>query len=117
MAAEPGGRLSVHVLDTARGCPASGMALELFRLDGTRRRSLGRFRTDADGRCATPLLAGAALEAGGYEIVFDIAAWRGPDQDGFYDSIPIRFRITDPASNHHVPLILSPFGYATYRGS
>jgi 5-hydroxyisourate hydrolase len=76
---------------------------------------LGSWRTNADGRCDTPLLQGAALLAGEYELTFDVAGWRaGP---GFYDSVPIRFRVSDPAAHHHVPLILSPFGYSTYRGS
>lgn len=110
------GRLTVHVLDTATGRPGSGMALALFRLDGDSRAELGRWRTNADGRCDAPLLEGAALTAGLYEILFDVAGWRG-DGTGFYDTVPIRFRVTDPAAHHHVPLILAPFGYSTYRGS
>ena len=115
-----GGRLTTHVLDTASGRPASGLALDLYRLEGAARQHLGRFRTNDDGRCDAPLLAGAALAAGDYEIVFAVGAWRaaeGAAVAGFYPDVPIRFRIADPASHYHVPLILAPFGYSTYRGS
>jgi 5-hydroxyisourate hydrolase len=110
------GRLTTHVLDTASGRPGAGLRLVLSRLDQNGATLLGRFVTNADGRCDTPLLAGAALTAGLYELVFHVADWRD-GAPGFYDEIPIRFRVTDPAAHHHVPLILSPFGYATYRGS
>ena len=76
--------------------------------------------TNADGRCDGPLLEGAALTQGVYEIVFNVGAWReksGHDDAGFYDLIPIRFRITDPAVHYHIPLLVSPYGYSTYRGS
>lgn len=113
---QAGGRITTHVLDTASGRPAAGMLVTLERLPGRER--LGQWRTDADGRCGAPLLQGAALVVGEYEISFDVAGWRaGSGQPGFYDSVPIRFRVTDPNAHHHVPLILSPFGYATYRGS
>lgn len=114
------GRLTTHVLDTAEGCPAAGLELDLFRLRDGGREHLGRFRTNADGRCDAPLLAGAALEAAEYEIVFAVAEWRasrGQAGQGFYAAIPVRFRIADPGAHHHVPLLLSPFGYGTYRGS
>ncbi len=114
------GRLTTHVLDTMAGGPAAGMRLDLFRLDGDARHHLATFRTNADGRCDAPLLAGAALTAGVYEIVFAVGAWRagrGAAGAGFYDDVPIRFRIADPAGHYHVPLILAPFGYSTYRGS
>ena len=118
--AEPGGRLTTHVLDAATGRPGAGLGIVLARLEDGRRVELGRRRTNADGRCDAPLLQGAELRAGLYELLFEVAAWRGTDPDlasGFYDEIPIRFRVTDPDAHHHVPLILSPFGYATYRGS
>ncbi len=107
------GRITTHVLDTASGRPAAGMAVTLFRPPGGE--VIGQWRTNADGRCDRPLLEGDALVAGEYEVVFDVAGWR--DGPGFYDTVPIRFRVSDPAAHHHVPLILSPFGYATYRGS
>jgi 5-hydroxyisourate hydrolase len=112
-----GGRLTTHVLDTAEGKPAAGMALTLTRVDGTARHVVGRFVTNADGRSDGPLLAGEAMLPGGYEIVFHVGDWRGGTGAGFYDDIPIRFRITDPDGHYHVPLIVSPFGYSTYRGS
>lgn len=108
------GRLTTHVLDTATGRPAAGMPLDLFRLDEGARTHLGSFRTNADGRCDAPLLAGDTLHPGTYEIVFAVAAWRA---GGFYDEVPIRFRVGDAAAHYHVPLILAPFGYSTYRGS
>jgi 5-hydroxyisourate hydrolase len=113
------GRLTTHVLDTAAGLPASGLVLDLYRLGGHARRHLGTFRTNADGRCDAPLLAGAALEAGDYEIVFAVGAWRAAAgaAAGFYPDVPIRFRVGDPGGHYHVPLILAPFGYSTYRGS
>jgi 5-hydroxyisourate hydrolase len=115
-----GGRLTTHVLDTVAGGPAVGMPLDLFRLEGEARARLATFRTNADGRCDAPLLAGAALVAGTYELVFGVGEWRagqGAAGAGFYDEVPIRFRIADVAGHYHVPLILAPFGYSTYRGS
>ena len=108
--------LTTHVLDTASGLPATGLRLELHRLleHGTRHR-LGAWHTNAAGRTDAPLLAGPDVMAGDYELLFDVAGWRS--QDGFYGAIPIRFRIDDPNANYHVPLILAPFGYSTYRGS
>jgi len=116
----PAGRLTVHVLDTATGRPGEGMALELYRVEPNGRVALGAWRTNAEGRCDVPLLAGEAMVSGLYELVFAVGAWRagrGDADGGFYDEVPIRFRITDPAAAHHVPLILAPYGYATYRGS
>jgi 5-hydroxyisourate hydrolase len=112
------GYLSVHVLDTATGQPAAGLSLTLFRIVAALRTPLGTFVTNEDGRCDAPLLAGAAFTAGIYEVVFHVAAWRAAAADpGFYDLIPIRFVVTDPAVHIHIPLLLSPFGYTTYRGS
>jgi 5-hydroxyisourate hydrolase len=114
------GRLTVHALDTALGQPAVGLPLSLFRIGNVVRTQLGAWHTNTDGRCDTPLLAGDALLPGAYEIVFNVRAWRekaGAADAGFYDLIPIRFRITDTASHYHIPLLLSPYGYSTYRGS
>ncbi len=110
------GRITTHVLDTATGTPAAGLTLELGRNQDGEWRVLGRFSTNLDGRCDGPLLEGEALCPGLYEIVFHVSAWRGTEP-GFYEAIPIRFTVTDPLAQHHVPLILSPFGYSTYRGS
>lgn len=114
------GRLTVHALDTAFGQPAVGLALYLFRISNLVRTQLGAWNTNADGRCDAPLLSGDALLPGTYEIVFNVGAWRdtaGSGDPGFYDLIPIRFRITDPTAHYHIPLLLSPYGYSTYRGS
>jgi 5-hydroxyisourate hydrolase len=110
------GQITVHVLDTARGRGASGVGLLLIRIDGDTRKVLGRDQTNEDGRTDAPLLTGSALHAGIYEVIFDIGAWSGATSD-FYDLIPIRFRINDPSEHYHVPLLLAPFGYTTYRGS
>ena len=117
---EAPGRLTVHVLDTTCGQPAADLFLALYRVDGDTRTLVASRHTNADGRCDAPLLSGGALRPGSYEIVFDIAAWRaarGDEGVGFYDLVPIRFRIADAAGRYHIPLLLSPFGYTTYRGS
>lgn len=114
------GSLTVHALDTALGRPAAGLPLSLFRVGNVVRTQLGSWHTNEDGRCDTPLLAGDALTVGTYEIEFNVGAWRektGATDAGFYDLIPIRFRVTDPAAHYHVPLLVSPYGYSTYRGS
>jgi 5-hydroxyisourate hydrolase len=103
------GRLTTHVLDTARGVPAAGVPVTLRR-DG---RVLAQAVTNADGRTDAPLLE--ALEAGIYEITFDAGAYLGGE--GFLDEVPVRFRVDDPGAHHHVPLLLSPWSYTTYRGS
>ena len=113
--------LTTHVLDTARGVPASGMAVALFALDGGRR-SLVETRTNAQGRTDAPLLAGAAFAAGRYELVFAVAAYfRAAGvalaEPPFLDEVPLRFAIADASAHYHVPLIVSPWSYATYRGS
>ena len=110
------GHLTVHVLDTATGRPAEGLSLSLLRIEPSGSRLLGTWKTNADGRCHNPLLSSDALTTGTFEIVFDIGAWRVGDP-GFYDLIPIRFKIVDPEAHTHIPLLLSPYGYTTYRGS
>jgi 5-hydroxyisourate hydrolase len=112
----PAGRLTLHVLDTVRGGPAAGLPVSLFRVHTASRTLLGAWQTNADGRLDGPALAGAALRPGLYELDFDVGHWRG-DAPGFYEVIPIRFRIDDASAHYHVPLLLSPFGYSTYRGS
>jgi 5-hydroxyisourate hydrolase len=117
---DAGGYLTVHALDTALGRPVIGLPLSLFRIGNVVRAQLGAWRTNDDGRCDEPLLAGAAFTAGIYEILFNVGAWReasGATDLGFYDLIPIRFHVTDPAVHYHIPLLVSPYGYATYRGS
>jgi hydroxyisourate hydrolase len=112
------GRLTTHVLDTARGVPAAGVLIELRR--GTH--LLKTARTNADGRTDEPLLAGDALEPGSYDLVFhvgDYFAGAGPaaGEIRFLDEVPVRFGVADAAAHYHVPLLVSPWSYSTYRGS
>lgn len=115
------GRLTTHVLDTASGKPAAGLKIELFLLDGGTIH-LKTITTNADGRADGPVLEGAAFMQGHYELRFHagdyLRASGTPLPDpAFLDVIPIRFGIADPGSHYHVPLLLSPYGYSTYRGS
>lgn len=117
-----GGRLTTHVLDTTHGRPGAGIAVTLHRLDGGRRDRLVQTRTNADGRCDAPLLAGAELIPGVYELEFEAGAYfRGlgldPGEPAFLDVVPIRFGVSKPDQHYHVPLLISPYGYSTYRGS
>ncbi len=120
--AGPRGRLTTHVLDTATGRPASGVRIALYALGGGSRRLLRESVTNHDGRCDAPLLAGGDFACGTYELVFgagDYFRRNGvalPDP-AFLDEVPIRFGIADSAGHYHVPLLISPFGYSTYRGS
>jgi 5-hydroxyisourate hydrolase len=117
-AQEPG--LTVHVLDTAHGRPAVGLSVALYRIDGAARTALGTWLTNADGRCDGKLLDAATMRAGAYEVVFDVAGWRKTSsqaEPGFYDLVPIRFVVADAAAHYHIPLLISPYGYSTYRGS
>ncbi len=115
-------RLSTHVLDTARGAPAKGVTIELHRVDNGERLHLKTMITNADGRTDSPLLAGERLEAGIYELTFragDYLRSSGATltDPPFLDDIVVRFGIAEPEGNYHIPLLLSPFGYSTYRGS
>jgi 5-hydroxyisourate hydrolase len=115
-------RLSTHVLDVARGVAAAGIAIELHRLEGDRRRRIAAATTNADGRTDGPLVAGDRLETGVYELTFHAGDYhrRGGvtlADPPFLDAIVVRFGIADPAGNYHVPLLLSPYGYSTYRGT
>ena len=115
------GYLTTHVLDTARGCPAAGLKIELFRLAGDDRAHVATSETNADGRTDTPILPAESFETGTYELVFHAGAYLDaigtpPEDPRFLDVVPIRFGMSE-ASHYHVPLLLSPFGYSTYRGS
>ena len=116
-----GGSLTTHVLDTARGRPAAGMGIELFRVEEGDLRSLKRVETNADGRTDGPLLTEEEFGAGVYEIVFDVGGYfsgePGVAAPPFLDLVPIRFGVADASAHYHVPLLASPWSYATYRGS
>jgi len=114
------GRLTTHVLDTASGRPAAGLKIELFRAGEAA--PLKTIRTNADGRADAPLLEGESLASGLYELRFHAGEYLKSGgvnlpEPAFLDVIPIRFGIADAASHYHVPLLLSPYGYSTYRGS
>ena len=114
--------LTTHVLDTARGRPAASLRVELFRLDssGEGRNLLKEARTNADGRTDAPLLGDDELAGGVYELVFAVGeyfAGEGIPDPPFLGRVPVRFGIADPTSHYHVPLLVSPWSYSTYRGS
>lgn len=115
------GRLTTHVLDTAHGRPGAGIAVTVHRLDGGRR-EVARTVTNHDGRCDQPLLEGSALEAGQYEIVFaagDYFRSLGLElpEPPFVGEVALRFGVAHPDQHYHVPLLVSPWSYSTYRGS
>lgn len=117
-----GGYLTTHVLDTARGLPADDLEITLYRIDDTARVELKRMVTNADGRTDSPILPRDEFIPGTYELVFAAGAYLDriatpPETPRFLNLIPIRFGISDGAAHYHVPLLLSPFGYSTYRGS
>ncbi|UKJ74948.1 hydroxyisourate hydrolase [Azospirillum brasilense] len=116
------GRLTTHVLDTTHGRPGAGIAVTLYRIDGERRERLMQTRTNADGRCDAPLLAGADLTPGVYELVFEAGDYFRASgleivEPAFLDVVPIRFGVANADQHYHVPLLVSPYSYSTYRGS
>jgi hydroxyisourate hydrolase len=106
-------RISTHVLDIAKGAPAAGVAVELF--SGGRRISASK--TNSEGRTDAPLFSSDRIAAGAYEIVFHVADYFGSGTPAFFDEVTIRFIVSDETGNYHVPLLLAPHGYSTYRGS
>lgn len=113
------GRLTTHVLDTALGKPAENLRIDLYRVDGDELHLVKSTRTNDDGRCDAPLLSAEAMQAGVYELRFHAGDYLGRPADGpmFLDIIPIRFGLADENAHYHVPLLLSPYSYSTYRGS
>ncbi len=116
------GHLSTHVLDTANGCPAAGMKVSLQRQDASGWTMLRNFTLNDDGRAEGPLLDAQSMAVGRYRLIFEVAPYfraRGaalPDPP-FIDSVQLDFGIADAAGHYHVPLLVSPFSYSTYRGS
>lgn len=115
--------LTTHVLDTALGKPAEGLSIDLFHLEGETRRHLKSVVTNADGRVdGGPILIGETFRKGTYELVFHAGDYLRRSgailaEPPFLDVIPIRFGIADESGHYHVPLLISPYGYSTYRGS
>jgi 5-hydroxyisourate hydrolase len=119
---EIAGRLTTHVLDTMHGKPAAGLAVTLFRITGDDREPVISTKTNSDGRCDAPLLSGDTMRPGVYELVFDVAAYFREagvalEDPPFLDRIPLRFGLSNAGQHYHVPLLVSPFAYSTYRGS
>ncbi|CAD0184813.1 5-hydroxyisourate hydrolase [Ruegeria sp. THAF57] len=116
------GYLTTHVLDTARGCPAEGLKIELFEITDGNRRKLAETKTNEDGRTNSPILPQNDFKTGSYELVFFAgdylrATGQSAEEPLFLDEVPIRFGMSDAEAHYHVPLLLSPYGYSTYRGS
>ena len=121
-AAPMDGYVTTHVLDAAQGHPAAGVRIDLFSIDGERRTLVRTVETNADGRTDEPVIPKGALTAGVYELVFHAGSYleaAGLVDEGprFLDMIPIRFGVDDAGEHYHVPLLLSPYSYSTYRGS
>jgi 5-hydroxyisourate hydrolase len=115
------GFLTTHVLDTARGCPAEGLSIDLYRLDAGEREKVTSTVTNKDGRTDAPILPAEGFRPGIYELVFQAGGYLdavglASGEQRFLDEIPIRFGMSEH-THYHVPLLLSPFSYATYRGS
>lgn len=116
------GYLTTHVLDTAKGCPAAGLKIALYRVSGNSHRKIAETVTNEDGRTESPILPMETFQTGTYELVFFAgdylrASGQAGDDPLFLDEVPIRFGMSDAAAHYHVPLLLSPYGYSTYRGS
>lgn len=116
------GYLTTHVLDTARGCPAEGIRIALYRVSGTSHKKIAETVTNADGRTDAPILPAEDFETGTYELVFFAgdylrATGQAEGEVLFLDEVPIRFGMADASAHYHVPLLLSAYGMSTYRGS
>lgn len=116
------GYLTTHVLDTARGLPAEGIKIALYRVSGNSHKKIAETVTNADGRTDAPILPVEKFKTGTYELVFFAgdylrATGQAEGEILFLDQVPIRFGMSDAAAHYHVPLLLSPYGMSTYRGS
>jgi 5-hydroxyisourate hydrolase len=116
------GYVTTHVLDAGRGVPAAGMRIDLFRIEGEDRRLVRSVVTNSDGRTDAPVIPKGELAIGLYELLFHAGAYLDAaglpgEAPRFLDLVPIRFGIADDAEHYHVPLLLSPYSYSTYRGS
>jgi 5-hydroxyisourate hydrolase len=116
------GKLSTHVLDTTQGKPGAGVRIELYRVGADGRTLLKTDTTNADGRCGTPLLEGDAMQPGQYELVFEAGEYFAAQglalaEPRFIDRVTIAFGIASAEQNYHVPLVVTPWSYSTYRGS
>ena len=110
------GYLTTHVLDTAKGCPARGLVVSLYAIKGAGRELLASMTTNSDGRTDAPILPQGECVVGEYELVFAVGDYLA-EAATFLSEVPVRFRIADADQHYHVPLLLSPYGYSTYRGS
>jgi 5-hydroxyisourate hydrolase len=123
MSPERSAGLTTHVLDTSRGRPAAGLRIDFSRVDADGRPRLIRtVTTNADGRVDAPLLGPGEMQAGRYELLFHVGAYfrstgAALGDPPFLDQVPVRFAIAEPTAHYHVPLLVSPYGYVTYRGS
>ncbi len=116
------GYLTTHVLDTARGCPAEGIRIILYEVSGNAHRKIAETVTNADGRTDAPILPQESFRTGTYELIFCAgdylrATGQADEEPLFLDQVPIRFGMSDAQAHYHVPLLLSPYGMSTYRGS
>ncbi|MDN6298401.1 MAG: hydroxyisourate hydrolase [Halomonas sp.] len=116
------GYLTTHVLDTAQGRPGQDIKIEVFRINGSERQSIKTVTTNDDGRCDSPILEGDDFTTGEYELVFHAGEYLRAqgfkaDEPRFLDVIPLRFGVSDASEHYHVPLLVSPYSYSTYRGS
>lgn len=112
------GRLTTHVLDTANGTPAAGMKIDLYKVDNGAKTLILSIETNHDGRANAPLMEGDSFQKGVYELVFQVGQYFSRDEDiSFLDEVPIRFGINNASEHYHVPLLVSPFSFSTYRGS
>lgn len=113
-------RLTTHVLDTARGRPGQEIKIELYKIADKSRELLSTNITNSDGRCDAPLLQGDNFQAGVYELDFHVGEYFGTvnnTQPAFLDVVTLRFGVADPSQHYHVPLVVTPWSYSTYRGS